>query len=167
MFTKKILMKTDSNSMTGIVGNADVTVPLSSVRKSAVPGFTPVTRPAFQKELVVLSVSVSCKQQQTSKQSGFIMCYIDERNDTISLVEFCIFDSQLYQLGDIWESDTCTHCECAEGSVVRCSAQECSVKLPCWETEENNQCCPACKGNLFTNKQQTNKRLFVSFSLSL
>ena len=85
------------------------------------------------------------------------MCCVDERNETFSLVEFCVFNSQLYQKGDKWQSDTCTHCECDEGSVVRCRAQECSMTLPCWETEENNQCCPVCKGNLFTNNKQTNK----------
>ena len=68
MFTKKSITQRDKNSMTDLAGNADVKVPLSFARRSAVRGFTPVTRLIFLRGSVVLCALVSSKQQQTSKQ---------------------------------------------------------------------------------------------------
>ena len=75
------------------------------------------------------------------------MYNIDTRNDTFSLVEYCVYDSQLYKRGVKWQSDSCTECECVENSEVICVATECDRSRPCWEVAEGEgQCCPQCEG---------------------
>ncbi|KAI6654195.1 hypothetical protein LOD99_3039 [Oopsacas minuta] len=69
----------------------------------------------------------------------------DRRNKTISLIEYCIHNTQLYEIGAKWQSDTCTECVCDTDSVARCRAKECGTNLPCWEIEDKDQCCPVCK----------------------